>query len=330
MKQKLTLFGLFCIPLLVLALALLMSIGFARRTSSAARGAAAPGGCAEVEGCADPALTAASGEGAAPDLFSDTERDQGSFWNYIVHTHRSFRMKEFRFIPLILLLSWIPLLTATIVTGYLWFREDIVTRGYAGGVSGEIEELFEPSDAADLLPRQSFPKQVTLRSTSDIDTRAYIRLSVPVIEDRGAADGPGYVDALTPEINRDDFQLVSSHRGRRAGTSSVYLYRFRRTLGPGEETPPLFSVVQVPDFQCIPDFSDVLRVSGYLIQWEHFAAKDADRLARAWSLEAADAGGVTIHEGAAGVTVQEVAADNAMHEAAGSVSAREETAAIPQ
>ena len=295
MKQKLTLFGIFCIPLLVLALSLLLSFGFARRTSSTARGAAEDS-CVTAEDGAVTALPDRPGEDTAPDLLSDTENDQGSFWNYIVHTHRSYRMKEFRFIPLVLLLSWIPLLTATIVTGYLWFREDIVTRGYAGGVSGEIGELFEPSDAADLLPRQSFPKQVTLRSTSDIDTRAYIRLSVPVIEDRGSADGPAYVDALTPEINRDDFQLVSSHRGRKAGTSSVYLYRFRRALGPGEETPPLFSVVRVPDFQCIPDFSDVLRVSGYLIQWEHFAAKDADRLARAWSLEAGDTGGVTMHE----------------------------------
>ena len=233
----------------------------------------------------------AAGESDAqlPDdpFFSDTEHDQGDFWNYIVHTQRSYQMKQFHFIPLILFLSWIPMLIASIVSFYLYCREDTVTKGFTGGVSGEISEVFDPRDAKDLLPRQSFQKEVRLRSTSDIDTRAYIRVEIPV-----AADKESFVDALTADINTADFQLVSARPGRTAGSVSVYLYRFRRALKPGEETPPLFRTMEAADLSFAEGLEDRVLISGYLIQWDHFQAKDADKHARAWSSLNARAEGV--------------------------------------
>ena len=233
----------------------------------------------------------AAGESDAqlPDdpFFSDTEHDQGDFWNYIVHTQRSYQMKQFHFIPLILFFSWIPMLIASIVSFYLYCREDTITKGFTGGVSGEISEVFDPEDARDLLPRQSFQNEVRLRSTSDIDTRAYIRVEIPV-----AADGTGVRDALTADINTADFQLVSARQGRSAGSASVYLYRFRRALKPGEETPPLFRTMEVSDFSSVEDMEDKILIGGYLIQWDHFPAKEADKHARAWSSLNARAEGV--------------------------------------
>ena len=233
----------------------------------------------------------AAGESDAqlPDepFFSDTEHDQGNFWNYIVHTQRSYQMKQFHFIPLILFLSWIPMLIASIVSFYLYCREDVVTKSFTGGISGEISEVFDPEDARDLLPRQSFQKEVSLRSTSDIDTRAYIRVEIPV-----AADEERFTDALTADINTTDFQLVSARQGRSKGSASVYLYRFRRALKPGEETPPLFRTMEVADFSSVEDMEDRVLISGYLIQWDHFQAKDADKHARAWSSLNARAEGV--------------------------------------
>ena len=216
-------------------------------------------------------------------FFADTEHDQGNCWNYILHTHRSDILKQTHYIPMILLLSWIPLLIASIVAIRIYITEDTTTRGFAGGVSGEIEEVFDPKDASGLLPRQAFPKEVTLRSTSDIPTRVYIRLEIPVAEDRTGTSDYRLIDALIPEINKEDFQLVSSAKGRTAGSCSTYLYRYRKPLDPGEETTPLFKTVQVPDFKSITDLSDVISISGYLIQWDHIPAKDADKRARAWS-----------------------------------------------
>ena len=232
---------------------------------------------------------AAESDTQLPDesFFSDTEHDQGNFWNYIVHTQRSYQMKQFHFIPLILFLSWIPMLIASIVSFYLYCREDVVTKSFSGGISGEISEVFDPEDAKDLLPRQSFQKEVRLRSTSDIDTRAYIRVEIPV-----AADKESFVDALTADINTADFQLVSARPGRTAGSVSVYLYRFRRALKPGEETPPLFRTMEVSDFSSVEDMEDKILIGGYLIQWDHFQAKEADKHARAWSSLNARAEGV--------------------------------------
>lgn len=196
-------------------------------------------------------------------------------------------MKQFHFIPLILFLSWIPMLIASIVSFYLYCREDVVTKSFSGGISGEISEVFNPEDARDLLPRQSFQKEVRLRSTSDIDTRAYIRVEIPV-----AADGSGVRDALTADINTADFQLVSARPGRTAGSVSVYLYRFRRALKPGEETPPLFRTMEVSDFSSVEDMEDKILIGWYLIQWNHFPAREADKHARAWSSLNARAEGV--------------------------------------
>ena len=196
-------------------------------------------------------------------------------------------MKQFHFIPLILFLSWIPMLIASIASFYLYCREDVVTKGFTGGVSGEISEVFDPEDARDLLPRQSFQKEVRLRSTSDIDTRAYIRVEIPV-----ATDGTGVRYALTADINTADFQLVSARQGRSAGSASVYLYRFRRALKPGEETPPLFRTMEAADFSFAEGLEDRVLISGYLIQWDHFPAREADKHARAWSALNARAEGV--------------------------------------
>ena len=196
-------------------------------------------------------------------------------------------MKQFHFIPLILFLSWIPMLIASIVSFYLYCREDVVTKSFNGGISGEISEVFDPEDAKDLLPRQSFQKEVRLRSTSDIDTRAYIRVEIPV-----AADKESFVDALTADINTADFQLVSARQGRSAGSASVYLYRFRRALKPGEETPPLFRTMEAADLSFAEGLEDRILISGYLIQWDHFQAREADKHARAWSSLNARAEGV--------------------------------------
>ena len=236
---------------------------------------------------------------ALPDsaFFADTEHDQGSFWNYIEHTKRSYQMKQIHFIPLILLLSWIPILVASAVSIFLFCREDTVVKSYAGGVSGEISEVFDPADAKDLLPRDSFRKEVSLCSTSDIDTRAYIRVEIPVIPEKEPSGESRLTDALSPEINSDSFQLVSSLKGQRNGDFSVYLYRYRKPLLPGAKTPPLFESMQVPDFEGIDSLENEVRVSGYLIQWENFTAKQADKLARAWSRQGRHEDGSVTLEG---------------------------------
>ena len=122
-------------------------------------------------------------------------------------------------------------------------------------------------------------------------------MEIPVIPEKEPSGESRLTDALSPEINSDSFQLVSSLKGQRNGDFSVYLYRYRKPLLPGAKTPPLFESMQVPDFEGIDSLENEVRVSGYLIQWENFTAKQADKLARAWSRQGRHEDGSVTLEG---------------------------------